>query len=66
MPRSAKLVDKLRGAGIPAVISGAGPTVLALTRGDDGMAAASLAGATWTVLHLGVDRDGARSVPVDS
>ena len=35
MPRSAKLVGKLRGAGIPAVISGAGPTVLALTRADD-------------------------------
>jgi len=32
MPRSATLVAKLRGAGVPAVISGAGPSVLALTR----------------------------------
>ena len=30
-PASAELVDALRSAGIPAVISGAGPTVLALT-----------------------------------
>jgi homoserine kinase len=31
MPSSAALVDRLREAGIPAVISGAGPTVLAFT-----------------------------------
>ena len=30
-PESAALVDALRAAGVPAVISGAGPTVLALT-----------------------------------
>ena len=31
MPRSLALVDELRAAGVPAVVSGAGPTVLALT-----------------------------------
>jgi homoserine kinase len=65
MPRSIKLVDKLRAAGVPAVISGAGPTVLALTRSaDDAAAAAGLAGTAWTVHELTVDRDGARTVPV--
>ncbi|WP_453911516.1 hypothetical protein [Tsukamurella soli] len=31
MPATAALVESLRGAGIPAVVSGAGPTVLVLT-----------------------------------
>ena len=34
MPRSLALVDELRAAGVPAVVSGAGPTVLALTTRD--------------------------------
>jgi homoserine kinase len=34
MPQSAQLVEELRAAGHPAVISGAGPTVLVLARGD--------------------------------
>lgn len=33
-PASMALVDALRAAGLPAVISGAGPTVMALTTGD--------------------------------
>lgn len=33
MPESARLLAELRGAGIPAVLSGAGPSVLALTVG---------------------------------
>lgn len=36
MPESLRLVDELRSRGIPAVVSGAGPTVLAfVTAGDD-------------------------------
>ena len=35
IPESAALVDALRAAGVPAVISGAGPTVLALTTDGD-------------------------------
>jgi homoserine kinase len=66
MPRSAKLVSKLRAAGIPAVTSGAGPTVLALTTVADAEAAARLAGSTFAVHQLDVDRDGARVLPVDA
>ena len=35
MPRSVDLVKKLRGAGVAAMISGAGPTVLVLHNGSD-------------------------------
>jgi homoserine kinase len=34
MPKSFALLNKLRGAGVAAFISGAGPTVLALHTGD--------------------------------
>ena len=37
MPASYELVQGLRSAGVPAVISGAGPTVLAFGRGLDGV-----------------------------
>jgi homoserine kinase len=68
MPRTATLVAVLREAGIPAVVSGAGPSVLALTV-DDGPAdaaeverIAAQAGAPWRVLPLRVDTAGARLV----
>jgi len=32
MPESSRLLTRLRAAGVPAVLSGSGPTVLALTR----------------------------------
>lgn len=35
MPASAELVARLRGLGVPAVVSGAGPTVLALTAAEE-------------------------------
>lgn len=35
LPASAKYLEVLRGHGVPAVLSGAGPAVLALTDGDD-------------------------------
>ncbi len=35
MPKSIALVNKLRAAGVAAVISGAGPTVLVLHAGTD-------------------------------
>jgi homoserine kinase len=67
MPRTAKLVERLRESGIAAVVSGAGPTVLALTQSsDEAAAAAGIAGAPWTVHELEIDREGARTVPVDS
>jgi len=55
MPATVALVAQLRRAGVAAVISGAGPSVLALTVG--GLAAALRAQAQsrgWTVLDLGV------------
>jgi homoserine kinase len=60
MPESATLVARLREAGVPAAISGAGPTVLALVHpgGVDDVRAAAPEG--WRVLALQVDADGVR------
>lgn len=55
MPGSAELVAALRAQGIAAVVSGAGPSVLALTSG--GWGPSPLAG--WRVLPLDVDLVGA-------
>ena len=68
MPATARLIAALRAAGVPAVVSGAGPSVLALTvAGEPGgpgavasvaaVAAADAAG--WRVLPLRVDTAGA-------
>ncbi|MHB1596030.1 MAG: homoserine kinase [Streptosporangiaceae bacterium] len=65
MPATVALVTALRAAGIPAVISGAGPAVLALTvpgvtAGPDEVAAiAAGQGTDWQARTLTVDRDGA-------
>lgn len=56
-PESALLVDQLRGRGIPAVISGAGPTVLALLVGTE--LPEDLVGPSFAVTPLQVDRTGA-------
>ena len=50
-PRSMALVDVLRGQGIAAVVSGAGPTVLVLARDDDEVAAASARAPKWFSAH---------------
>jgi homoserine kinase len=62
MPESAALVDKLRSAGVPAVISGAGPTVLALTVREDAEAVAGAVGGGWSVRQVPVDRVGAHAL----
>jgi homoserine kinase len=62
MPRSASLLASLREAGIPAVISGAGPTVLALTTLSNRDRAVEFARRGWTVLPLDVERAGAQIV----
>jgi homoserine kinase len=65
MPATAELVGRLRAAGIPAVVSGAGPAVLALTvagahPGPEAVApVAGRTGTAWQVRVLDVDRDGA-------
>jgi homoserine kinase len=55
-PATARLVDALRAAGVPAAVSGAGPTVLALTTGGALPPAVDLAG--FTELRVPVDRAG--------
>jgi homoserine kinase len=57
-PESADLVDALRDRGIPAAISGAGPSVLALTA--DGTLPSDLDLHGFTALPLPVDHAGAR------
>jgi homoserine kinase len=65
MPATADLVDRLRADGIPAVVSGAGPAVLALTvpgvhPGPEAvLKIANAAPDAWQVQVLDVDRDGA-------
>jgi homoserine kinase len=64
MPRSAALVDQMRAQGVAAVISGAGPTVLALT---DSLSAARVEAQVprgWAAHRLDVDQAGARIVPL--
>ncbi len=62
MRQSADLVADLRSAGIPAVISGAGPTVLALLRtGGSGPESAPDFGHAWQSWQLRVDVTGASS-----
>lgn len=63
MPRSLELVDDLRALRIAAVLSGAGPSVLALTSASRVETVASLCPEGWRVLRLPVDRDGARVLP---
>jgi homoserine kinase len=69
MPATAELISRLRDAGIAAVVSGAGPAVLALTvagqrpSAEDVVRIAGEPVAAWRVLPLRVDTDGARVLP---
>jgi homoserine kinase len=63
MPESAALVGKLRAAGLPAVVSGAGPSVLVLARGSAEATAAAAHGPDgWRVESVAVDQIGAHLV----
>jgi homoserine kinase len=62
MPASIALVRRLRADGLPAVVSGAGPSVLVLTDASQQEQVAARVPDGWDVLRLGVDRDGARVV----
>jgi homoserine kinase len=57
MPASYKLLRQLRVEGVPAIISGAGPTVLAFARG-----VADHAPEGWVVHELDVDHTGVQVV----
>jgi homoserine kinase len=63
-PRSAGLVDALRGDGVPAVISGAGPTVLAFAGPADDLSGYAPRG--WQVEQLAVDVTGAELLPLSA
>lgn len=52
MPASARLTERLREQGIPAVISGAGPSVVALTTGDQAELAAASCPDGWECAEL--------------
>jgi homoserine kinase len=60
MPESATLLDRLRTIGIPAVISGAGPAVLALATAAQADSIAAEVGNGWHIHPLNVDPHGAR------
>ena len=61
MAATAALVARLRADGIPAVVSGAGPSVLAPCVEGALSSAAGLAGPDWAVRRLGLDLEGARA-----
>ena len=68
MPATHDLVRRLRAAGVPAVISGAGPSVLAFpaSAGDLGTVGSTAreTGIAWHVSPLDVERQGASVIPV--
>ena len=70
MPATRDLVGRLRAAGVPAVVSGAGPSVLAfLTSGSRGHGLDRMdsivkeTGNTWRISPLDVERQGASVAP---
>lgn len=63
MPDTAALVDALRTDSVPAAVSGAGPTVLALVLRDQVDAVLARVPQGWQALALQVDRDGTVVVP---
>jgi homoserine kinase len=64
MPRSLALVDELRAAGVPAVVSGAGPTVLALTDRTHASGVADQSRRGWRTEVLEADRQGVQILPL--
>jgi homoserine kinase len=65
MAASAALVAELRASGIPAVVSGAGPTVLAFTRVGESGGLPKRAPQGFAAMVLPVDRAGAQVLAVD-
>jgi homoserine kinase len=63
MPDAHRLVEQLRGAGHPAAISGAGPTVLVLARGEvEAQEVSEQAPDGWDARVLAIDATGARQL----
>lgn len=64
MPRSLALVDELRSQGVPAVVSGAGPTVLALTSADVAEGLVAIPRRGWSVQSIEPDWRGVEVLPL--
>lgn len=64
MPASLEVVEALRAAGVPAMVSGAGPTVLALVDDSTVEQAVSAADPEWSAHRLTLDADGASVLPL--
>lgn len=64
MPRTLALVDELRAAGVPAVVSGAGPTVLALTDRSTASDLAAQSRRGWRIEAFEADREGVQILPL--
>jgi len=59
MRKSADLVERLRAVGVPAVVSGAGPTILAFSTSDSQDLIAPEVGSDWHIQLMDVDPVGA-------
>lgn len=59
MRQTADLVERLRAVGVPAVVSGAGPTILAFSTPDSQDLIAPEVGTDWHIQLMDVDPDGA-------
>ncbi|MEV6863463.1 homoserine kinase [Streptosporangium subroseum] len=59
MPRTADLIERLRGIGVPTVVSGAGPTILAFSTADTQDLIAPEVGTDWHIQPLDVETRGA-------
>jgi homoserine kinase len=64
MPESLALVGRLRADGIPAVVSGAGPTVLAFTEEGAADKVSRYAAEGWAANRLALDAGGASVLPL--
>jgi homoserine kinase len=67
MPATHELVGQLRAAGVPAVVSGAGPSVLAFLTSDEGLdrldSTVKETGIEWRISPLDIERQGASVEP---
>lgn len=61
MPETLRLVRLLRAQGVAAVVSGAGPSVLALTRAEVANTVLEQSPVGWNARLLGIDQGGART-----
>jgi len=63
-PDSVALVQRMRETGVPAVISGAGPSVLAFIDASNEHVLASMDEGDWIIREVAVSSTGAREVPL--